>query len=67
MILYRERTHMHDLNSSTVDIHYENHRILKLTARGKTDDYPQGKARKAFERTMKEEEEALLKRLTETK
>ena len=56
---------MHDLISSIIDIHYENHRIMKVTAQGKTDDDTQGKARKAFERTMKEEEEALRKRFTE--
>ncbi|TPX72340.1 hypothetical protein SpCBS45565_g00410 [Spizellomyces sp. 'palustris'] len=59
------RTHMHDLIASTEESHYENFRITKLTAEGRSDDDPAMRARKGLETKMKEEEEALRKRFTE--
>ncbi len=55
---------MHDLVSSTEELHYENFRISRLTSDGLTDDDPMVRARKVFEAKMREEEEALKKRFT---
>ncbi|KAI8585683.1 Septin-domain-containing protein [Geranomyces variabilis] len=59
------RTHMHDLIASTEEHHYENFRMDKLGAEGRTDDDPAQRARRGLESKMKEEEEALRKRFTE--
>ncbi|KAJ1560541.1 hypothetical protein HK405_006732 [Cladochytrium tenue] len=59
------RTHMHDLISTTEEHHFENFRINKLTAEGRSDDDPAVRARKNLEQKMREEEEALRKRFTE--
>lgn len=59
------RTHMHDLISSTREIHYENHRSSRLIAQGRNDDDPDAMAKKTLETKMKNEEEALRKRFTE--
>lgn len=55
---------MHDLVSSTEEMHYENFRISRLTLDGLTDDDPVVRARKIFEAKMREEEETLKKRFT---
>ncbi|KAI9017371.1 Septin-domain-containing protein [Gaertneriomyces semiglobifer] len=59
------RTHMHDLITSTEELHYENFRMGKLTSEGHTDDGPAIRAKRQIEVRMKDEEEALRKRFTE--
>ncbi|KAJ3416406.1 hypothetical protein HDV05_001974 [Chytridiales sp. JEL 0842] len=59
------RTHMHDLISTTEEHHFENYRVARLTAEGRSDDDPAVRARKTLEAKMKEEEELLRKKFTE--
>lgn len=60
------RTHMHDLISSTQEIHYENYRSERMSVvEGKSDDDPATKANKALIGSMKKDEEMLRKRFTE--
>ena len=57
---------MHDLISSTQEIHYENYRSERMSVvEGKSDDDPATKANKALIGSMKKDEEMLRKRFTE--
>ncbi|KAH6583746.1 hypothetical protein BASA60_001267 [Batrachochytrium salamandrivorans] len=62
---YVNRTHMHDLITSTEAEHYESFRSTKLTTMGRSDDDPVAHAKKSLASKMKEDEEALRKRFTE--
>ena len=56
---------MYDLIKSTEDDHFEEYRISRLTASGRSDDDPAAFAKKNLSAKMKQDEESLRKKFTE--